>query len=159
MLALVTTTLLLAALPSGEPARAFPIDGPFEWGGPETGFGDRGGAHDGEDVFADCGTPLVAAAPGRVAISDEDGGAGIHLVIRRPGNAGDHVYMHLQSAPRVDVGDRVEAGERIGRVGRSGNASACHLHFETWTAPGWFAGGEARDPRPALERWARASSR
>jgi murein DD-endopeptidase MepM/ murein hydrolase activator NlpD len=65
--------------------------------------------------------------------------------------------MHLQSAPPVDVGDRVEAGERIGRVGRSGNASACHLHFETWTAPGWFRGGKARDPRPALERWARAA--
>ena len=135
----------------------FPIDGSFAWGGPETGFGDRGGSHDGEDVFADCGTPLVAAAAGRVAVSDEDGGAGIHLVIRRPDKAGDHVYMHLQSAPPVDVGDRVEAGDRIGRVGRSGNASACHLHFETWTAPGWFRGGEARDPRPALERRARAA--
>ncbi len=133
------------------PARAFPIAGPWEWGGPSTHFGDRGGAHDGEDVMSPCGTPLVAAAGGRVAIVDDDGAAGHHLVIRGP--YGDHVYMHLERAPRVGVGDVVQTGERLGAVGRSGNASACHLHFETWTAPGWFRGGRAVDPRPDLQRW------
>ncbi len=133
------------------PDRVFPIAGPWEWGGPSTHFGDRGGAHDGEDVMSPCGTPLVAAAGGRVAVVDSDGAAGHHLVVR--GDHGDHVYMHLARAPRFRVGEPVAAGQRIGTVGRSGNASACHLHFEVWTKPGWFRGGRARDPRPDLERW------
>ena len=164
----IATTLVLAAMPAAAadarfleggsadlPIAPFPIDGSWEWGGPETGFGDRGGTHDGEDVMADCGTPMVATHAGRVAVADSDGAAGHHLVVR--GDDGDQVYMHLQRAPRFSVGDRVAAGERIGSVGRSGNASACHLHFELWTAPGWFNGGRARDPRPSLERWARAA--
>ena len=36
----------------------------------------------------------------------------------------------------------------------TGNASTCHLHFEIWTAPGWYEGGSPRDPKPDLERWA-----
>jgi murein DD-endopeptidase MepM/ murein hydrolase activator NlpD len=139
------------AAPS-EDGFAFPIDGEWEWGKGETGFGDRGGAHDGEDVFADCGTPLVAARPGKVVFKDSDGSAGNYLVIR--GEDEDFVYMHLQAAARVDKGDAVAAGESLGAVGRTGNASACHLHFEIWTSPGWYEGGHARDPRPDLERWA-----
>ena len=165
----IAATCVLAALPAaaaearyleGAPAPSlpapepFPIDGDWEWGGPQTGFGDRGGAHDGEDVMADCGTPLVAFASGRVEVADTDGAAGHHLVVRGP--EGDQVYMHLDRAPALEPGDRVTAGDRIGRVGRSGNASACHLHFEIWTPPGWYAGGRARDPRPELERRARA---
>ena len=165
---LIATTLVLAGVPAaaadarfldgglaGPATPRFPIAGDWEWGGPDTHFGDRGGAHDGEDVMSDCGTPLVAAAPGRVAVVDDDGAAGHHLVVR--GDREDHVYMHLNRAPRFAVGDRVAAGQRIGAVGRSGNASACHLHFEIWTAPGWFR-GRARDPRPELAKWARASS-
>ncbi|HEX2084499.1 MAG TPA: peptidoglycan DD-metalloendopeptidase family protein [Solirubrobacteraceae bacterium] len=133
---------------------AFPIDGDWEWGRGETGFGDRGGAHRGEDVFAGCGTPLVAAEAGEVVFSDTHASAGHYLVVHGAGTGEDFVYMHLQSAPRPDEGDTVAAGERIGAVGRSGNASACHLHFEIWTAPGWYDGGEPRDPRPDLERWA-----
>jgi murein DD-endopeptidase MepM/ murein hydrolase activator NlpD len=161
---LIATTLALAALPAAAHARffdgriappsthAFPVAGQWEWGGPDTHFGDRGGAHDGEDLMSDCGTPVVAAAGGRVAFVDTDGASGNYLVVRGPG--GDQVYMHLRSRPRLNEGDAVEVGDRLGSVGRTGNASACHLHFETWTAPGWYHGGEARDPRPKLERWA-----
>jgi len=165
---LLATTLLAAALPAAAadaryaatggavdaPAPApdrFPIDGDWEWGGPQTHFGDRGGAHDGEDLMADCGTPIVAAAPGRVVVADFHGAAGHHVVIR--GDGFDHVYMHLARAPRHGPGDRVRLGERLGAVGRTGNASACHLHFEIWTKPGWYEGGRARDPRPDLKRW------
>lgn len=133
---------------------AFPIDGDWEWGEGDTHFGDRGGAHKGEDVFADCGTPLVAAEGGKVVVTGSDGAAGNHLVVRGTQSGEDHVYMHLQSAPRPAKGDTVQAGEAIGSVGRTGNASACHLHFEIWTAPGWYEGGAARDPRPDLRRWA-----
>ena len=131
----------------------FPIAGAWEWGGPDTGFGDRGGAHDGEDVMADCGTRLVAVKAGRVVRTGSDGAAGHHLVMRVAARGEHHVYMHLQRPPRVRRGDAVGAGQPLGAVGRSGNASACHLHFEIWSAPGWYR-GRARDPRPDLERWA-----
>lgn len=139
---------------ASERSFAFPIDGEWEWGEGETGFGDRGGAHDGEDVFADCGTPLVAAEAGKVVFSGSHASAGNYLVVRGAESGEDHVYMHLVAKPKPAKGETVAAGESLGAVGRSGNASACHLHFEIWTEPGWYEGGAARDPRPDLERWA-----
>ena len=160
----IALTALLAAVPASAEARyasvgaaapvsPFPVDGPWEWGGPNTAFGDRGGSHDGVDVMSPCGTPLVAPAAGKVVFTESGGAAGNALVMRATGSGEEHVFMHLERPPRVGEGDAIAAGERIGAVGRSGNASACHLHFEIWRAPGWQR-GRARDPRPDLERWA-----
>jgi len=60
--------------------------------------------------------------------------------------------MHMQSAAIVRKGDRVTTGQRVGRVGDTGRASGCHLHFEQWTAPGWYEGGKRIDTLPLLER-------
>jgi murein DD-endopeptidase MepM/ murein hydrolase activator NlpD len=50
-------------------------------------------------------------------------------------------------------GDQVFTGQQIGVVGDTGDASACHLHFEIWTAPGWYDGGHVIDPLPSLQAW------
>jgi murein DD-endopeptidase MepM/ murein hydrolase activator NlpD len=139
---------------NGPGARAFPIAGSFRWGGSGAHFGERGGAHKGVDVFADCGTPLVAPEASRVVLVKQHDRAGHYLVLRGAESGEDHVLMHLQRRARVAKGARVAAGERVGEVGRTGNASACHLHFELWTASGWYAGGAARDPLPDLRAWA-----
>ncbi len=66
--------------------------------------------------------------------------------------------MHLQHPAVVDRGDRVVTGQRLGNVGDTGAATGCHLHFELWTAPGWYAGGRPVDPLAHLRRWDAAES-
>ena len=65
----------------------------------------------------------------------------------------DAVYMHLIAPSWAPVGTGVTAGQQIGKVGDTGDAVGCHLHFERWTAPGWFSGGAPYDPLPELLYW------
>lgn len=120
-------------------------------------FGDGFGAgrgHQGVDIFTPCGRPVIAAHAGRVQFRDyQASGAGNYLVIDAKRSARDHVYMHLRYKPRVRVGDRVRAGQRIATVGRTGRASGCHLHFELWNGD-WYGGGHPMaGVKPALRRW------
>jgi murein DD-endopeptidase MepM/ murein hydrolase activator NlpD len=133
---------------SGSPTGAggtFPVDGGHHDG---DGFGDRGG-HQGQDVMADCGTPLRAVKDVTVRKVATQAAAGRYIVLHDTGSGEDYVYMHM-SAVGVSVGDTVGAGDKVGAVGETGDATACHLHFEEWTSPGWYAGGHAKDPLPLL---------
>src|SRR4051794_32251749 len=131
---------------------AFPLRGSHSYGTTTNRFGGRAGGHDGQDVLAACGLPLVALAAGRVRqVDSQPGGAGTYVGLDRAGGGEDDVYMHLQSVA-VHTGERLRAGERLGTVGRTGDATTCHLHFERWTAPGWYRGGSPIDPLPLLRR-------
>jgi murein DD-endopeptidase MepM/ murein hydrolase activator NlpD len=134
---------------------AFPVLGPHDYGGAGARFGAgrSGHTHQGQDVMADCGLPLVAARGGRVRYSGYEGSAGNYLVIDGKNSPYDTAYMHLAEPSPLKVGDLVRTGQPIGIVGDTGNASACHLHFEIWTAPGWYEGGSPIDPYPFLKRW------
>ncbi|MGH2924093.1 MAG: M23 family metallopeptidase, partial [Solirubrobacterales bacterium] len=79
-------------------------------------------------------------------------GAGHYLVITGVDGI-DYVYMHLQKASWATTGAWVYPGTQMGKVGASGNASGCHLHFELWIPPGWYSGGVAQDPLPSLQHW------
>ena len=133
----------------------FPVRGRHDYGGSGAQFGSgRGGrSHQGHDVFAKCGTPMVAARGGRVQYSGYHGAAGNYIVIDGGATGVDYAYMHLASPSAFRAGDRVYTGQRIGEVGDSGNASGCHLHYEMWGAPGWYQGGSAFDPLPSLRAW------
>ena len=130
------------------PTEVFPVDGATDFGYPQARFGG-GRGHQGQDVFADCGTPVLAAEAARVVDAKYDGAAGHYAVLSTRGGR-SHVYMHLRAPARVAVGDRVAAGDRLGAVGDTGRAWDCHLHFEVWTAPGWYRGGRPLDPLPYL---------
>jgi murein DD-endopeptidase MepM/ murein hydrolase activator NlpD len=133
----------------------FPIRGTHNFGGPgaEFGAGRAGHIHQGQDVFAKCGTRMVAARGGRVKFKQYHSAAGHYIVIDGDGTDVDYVYMHLDQPSPFDEGDRVYTGQTIGAVGDSGNADGCHLHFELWSAPGWYDGGKPFDPLPSLTAW------
>lgn len=133
----------------------FPIVGRHDFGGAGADFGSgrSGHSHQGHDVFARCGAPLVAAHGGRVQQRKYHSAAGHYVVIDAAGSGTDYVYMHLAERSPFSRGDAVATGQRIGAVGDSGNARGCHLHFELWSAPGYYEGGSPFDPLPALKAW------
>lgn len=107
-------------------------------------FGARGGrAHEGIDLPAPMGTPVLAAADGEVVYA----GGGIrgygNLVVLQHGGDLLTVYAH-NSALFVAQGQGVRAGERIAAVGQTGRATGPHLHFEV------RQGQIPRDPMPYL---------
>ncbi|HEX6688779.1 MAG TPA: peptidoglycan DD-metalloendopeptidase family protein [Solirubrobacterales bacterium] len=134
---------------------AFPILGAHDFGGAAGRFGAArsGHTHEGQDVMADCGTPLVAARGGSVQYAGYQGAAGNYIVIDGKGTSFDMAYMHLLEPSPLQEGMTVRTGEPIGVVGQTGDATACHLHFEIWTAPGWYEGGSPLDPLPYLKEW------
>ncbi len=133
----------------------FPIRGAhtFGEGAALFGAGRSGHVHQGQDVFAACGTPLVAARGGVVKFNEFQSRAGNYIVIDGEGTDLDYAYMHLRDPSPLPKDARVRTGQIIGYVGRTGSASACHLHFEIWAAPGWYTGGAPVDPLPALHAW------
>ena len=94
--------------------------------------------HSGADFFAKTGTPIYAPADGVVVETGQ-------LVVRGNFTVIDHGwgvytgYWH-QSSILIEEGDSVSAGEQIGLVGRTGSATAAHLHWEMWV------GGVPVDP-------------
>jgi murein DD-endopeptidase MepM/ murein hydrolase activator NlpD len=140
---------------SSDPApHRFPIAGPFDWGGPGARFGAkrRGHSHQGQDLPAAAGTPVVAPYRGVViAVQYQARGAGHYVVIHSEDY--DYVFMHLlTSSIVVKEGQRVRTGQRIAEVGSTGESSGPHLHFEVWEGA-WYAGGHPIDPLPLLEAW------
>jgi murein DD-endopeptidase MepM/ murein hydrolase activator NlpD len=137
----------------------FPVRGKHDFGdgGARFGAGRTGHSHQGQDVFANCGTPMVAARAGKVAHKGYHSAAGYYLVIAGSGTGQDYLYAHLREPALVSKGGRVYTGQPIGEVGDTGNARGCHLHFEIWSSPGWYKGGRPFDPLAELQRWDRAS--
>jgi murein DD-endopeptidase MepM/ murein hydrolase activator NlpD len=93
-------------------------------------FGARDGrAHEGIDLPAPAGTPVVAAADGTVVYAgDGIRGYGNLVVLQHPGDLLT-VYAH-NSALYVSAGQAVRAGDRVAAVGQTGRATGPHLHFE-----------------------------
>jgi murein DD-endopeptidase MepM/ murein hydrolase activator NlpD len=134
-------------------ANMFPLQAKHKYG---DGFGASRG-HQGADVFANCGTPIHAARGGVVKFKEFHAAAGNYLVVDETRSGIDSAYMHLRDPSLPEEGDRVRTGEIIGYVGDTGDASDCHLHFELWSAPGWYSGGSPFDPVPSLKAWDRFS--
>jgi murein DD-endopeptidase MepM/ murein hydrolase activator NlpD len=117
-----------------------PLDGYF--GNPLPGAIVTQGIHgwNGVDLGAPAGTPIYAAAAGTVIVSKVggyNGGYGNYVVIDH-GNGTQTLYAHFSSIV-VSVGQTVSKGEKLGGVGRTGDATGNHLHFEVRGARNPFA--------------------
>jgi murein DD-endopeptidase MepM/ murein hydrolase activator NlpD len=87
--------------------------------------------HDGTDFRAYCGTPIRAAASGRVIWARYRGGYGNQVALNHGVVGGDPLmtsYSHLSRYSIFD-GERVSSGDIIGYSGSTGYSTACHLHF------------------------------
>jgi murein DD-endopeptidase MepM/ murein hydrolase activator NlpD len=118
------------------------------FGGRRSGLGGSGRHHDGIDIAAPTGTPVRAAAGGRVVAIGRLGAYG-RMVRLRHGPRLDTLYGHLSGfASGLAVGDRVQQDQIIGYVGSTGRSTGSHLHFEI------RRGGRPIDPlaQPALSR-------
>ena len=88
----------------------------------------RGRFHAGIDLRAPQGTPIHASAAGRVKFSGYNRGYG-HIIVIDHGRGIETAYAH-NSRNIAKKGQRVKQGEVVGTVGRSGNATGYHVHFE-----------------------------
>lgn len=108
------------------------------------------GWHTGADIAAPINTPIVSATPGRViAANAYDKTYGYKVIMRWRDY--DVWYCHMpKGAANVVAGQNVEAGQRIGRVGVTGNTSGPHLHMELRHAGGRFAPASFLNPSTAI---------
>jgi len=156
----VRATTVQVAPPAPVPAVAsngiFPVKGPYNVGGPDARFGASrtGHVHQGQDVPAAEGTPVVAPKAGTIHWrAYQADGAGYYLVLDVDGENYMYVFMHLrQGSLLVSKGDHVAAGQQIGQVGNTGSSEGPHLHFEVWDGV-WYGGGHLIDPLPILKAW------
>lgn len=132
-----------------EPTLAFPVSGKDNraiqsfWGASRSG-GNR--SHQGIDIFAKRGTPVVAATNGFISNTGNRGLGGKQVWLRDGLFGQSLYYAHLNSIIAVD-GSRVKKGDTLGFVGNTGNAKTTspHLHF------GIYASGGAVDPLPFVK--------
>jgi hypothetical protein len=136
-------------IPTG--SRHVPIAGPIVI---SDGFGARGGEHQGVDFAAPAGTPILAAAAGKVVAAGPASGFGNWIVIDSldaNGTPFSTVYGHMDDGGLlVHAGQPVAAGQHIADVGSAGEATGPHLHFEL-VPGGRLTGGQAIDPIPWLQ--------
>jgi murein DD-endopeptidase MepM/ murein hydrolase activator NlpD len=146
-----TTTPTTPTTPAPTGSMMFPVAGPHTFG---DGIGASRGrrSHQGQDIMAACGTPLVAISRARVKFVSYQGAAGHYVVIRNKKLKQDYMYAHLATRAPVVKGQIVQPGQTIGAVGQSGNARGCHLHFELWLGK-WYRGGYPVDPMPYLSTY------
>jgi len=135
----VAAALAVNSRSAGGIRLAWPVSGPVT-----SAYGMRDGQpHEGIDIAAAEGAPILAAGPGRVAFAGSRGTYGLAVVIDHGGGFCT-LYAHCSKIIAIE-GEWVEAGAVIAEVGNTGRSRGPHLHLEA------RYGGTPLDPLPYLE--------
>lgn len=133
----------------------YPVQGPHSYGDlfavPRQGY-----RHQGVDILAAEGTPVVSPTAGTIRYVDYQASAAGEYVVERLADGRDIFLAHcVRHSTAVAAGQAVAAGTLLCRVGRTGDATGPHLHFELWPQ-GWrdLKGTAPVDPLPQLKAWA-----
>lgn len=146
------------AVPAGPVTASgvFPVAGPHTYGD-GLGAARNGHTHQGADILAAEGTPVVAPLAGTILYVDyQPHGAG-RYVVQNADDGRAFFFAHCRTnTVAVTPGQRVAAGAPICGVGHTGDAAGPHLHFEIWTG-GWRVDSRSTfvDPVPQLRAWDR----
>jgi murein DD-endopeptidase MepM/ murein hydrolase activator NlpD len=151
--------------PGLEAGYVFPLIGPRDFGEADAQFGASryGHVHEGQDIFGKVGTPEVAVHDGVVVDRGKDGaryagGRGNYVVIYSQAENRSFAYFHMLKPPLVEIGDRVHAGQLLGRLGCTGSCEGPHLHFEVRIGKAALRSEtKAVDPLPYLRQWPEAT--
>ena len=145
-----TTDPSTTTTPTGY-SQVFPIPSSHTFG---QGFGAprSGHTHQGQDIMAPCGAALASVSRARVKVISFQKLAGYYLVLRYKKLHQDYMYAHMAAPAPLVKGQVVQPGQFVGNVGETGDATACHLHFELWVGK-WYRGGHPVDPLPYLQTW------
>ena len=137
------------------PAHVHPVAAPVSYGDVAAHFGYNRGdhVHEGQDMFAPVGTPVLAVADGMVIEAGGGDARGNYLAMYEPRAGRTYVYLHMETAALVKPGHRVHAGQPVGRLGCTGSCFGPHLHFEVRLGRG--SQRHATDPLPLLRGWSR----
>jgi hypothetical protein len=146
-----------ATTPAPAPAAGpgvFPVAGPHTYGD-GVGAARNGHTHQGQDVLAAEGTPVVAPLAGTVLYVDDQPSAAGWYVVLHTVDGRDMFFAHCQAGSiPVAPGAVVAAGQPLCAVGHTGDATGPHLHFEIWLG-GWRVNAASHfiDPLPDLLAW------
>jgi len=143
--------------PSSSSSVRFPVAGPHGFGGSGSrfGVGRVGHTHQGQDVPADAGTPVVAPTAGRITFTGYQAAGAGEWVAMHSTDGRDFFFAHcVRRSTAVSEGDSVRAGSHLCDVGTTGDSSGPHLHFEIWIN-GWRTSSSSHpiDPLPQLKLW------
>ncbi len=133
-----------------QPSIGFPVAGKGNrdvqsfWGASRDGGGR---SHEGVDIFASRGTPVVAVTDGIITRTGNQGLGGKQVWLRDGILGNSYYYAHLDSI-LTEGGKQVRSGDTLGRIGNTGNAAGgpTHLHFGIYTT------GGAVDPYPYIRK-------
>jgi murein DD-endopeptidase MepM/ murein hydrolase activator NlpD len=153
-----TTPPVVAPQPVTNPgvtsSGVFPVAGPHTYGDP-FGVGRVGHTHQGQDVLAAEGTPVVAPEAGTIVARDYQASAAGFYLTEDAADGRSFFFAHCKADTfAVSVGQAVTASQQLCQVGHTGDATGPHLHFEIWLG-GWRRNAQSTviDPLPQLQAW------
>ncbi len=137
--------------PSGH---VFPVGGPHTFGD-TFGAPRKGYSHQGQDILASEGIPVVAPVAGSISFTDYQAKAAGYYIVEKGSDGYDYFFAHCQKGSTLVAPEQiVQAGVQLCNVGATGDATGPHLHFEVWEG-GWRVDGSSHpiDPLPLLKSW------